>query len=240
MKPRTHKKDSRVIVYDADCMEQVGPKLFDADSWQREGAVVGVAEGRGSTLLLDTEFGPAVLRQCLRGGWPARFSRQYYLFTGFDRSRPLAEFNMLARLTALGLPVPHPLAAQCVREGIVYRGSLLTRRIMDVVPLADLLGSATAGSELWQLTGACIRRFHEQGVVHADLNARNILIRDNESVYLIDFDRAKVQKGAQGSFKSNLSRLRRSLVKLWPASAPQRLDACWARLLEAYSKVPVS
>jgi len=240
VKPRTHKKDSRVIVYDADCIEQAGPQLFDPDFWQRKGVVVGVAEGRGSALLLDTDFGPAVLRQCLRGGWPARISRKHYFFTGFDRSRPLAEFNMLARLRVLGLPVPHPLAAQCVRAGFLYSGSLLTRRIMDVVPLADLLGSTDAGPELWRETGACIRRFHDQGVVHADLNARNILIRDNESVYLIDFDRAKVQKGAQGSFKSNLSRLRRSLDKLWPASAPDRLDACWARLLEAYSEEPGS
>ena len=75
MKLSTHKQDSRVIVYDADCIEQASPQLFDADAWQREGAVVGVAEGRGSTLLLDTDFGPAVLRQCLRGGWPARISR---------------------------------------------------------------------------------------------------------------------------------------------------------------------
>ena len=240
MKPRTHKKDSRVIVYDADCIEQVGPQLFDAEAWQRKGAVVGVAEGRGSTQLLETDFGPAVLRQCLRGGWPARISRQHYFFTGFDRSRPLAEFNMLARLRALGLPVPHPLAAQCVRAGIFYSGSLLTRRIMDVVPLADLLGSTDAGPELWRATGACIRRFHDQGVVHADLNARNILIQDNETVYLIDFDRARVTRGAQGSFEGNLSRLRRSLDKLWPAGATDRLDACWARLLEAYAAVPAS
>jgi 3-deoxy-D-manno-octulosonic acid kinase len=240
VKPRTHKKDSRVIVYDADCIEQVGPQLFDADAWQRKGSVVGVAEGRGSTLLLETDFGHAVLRQCLRGGWPARISRENYFFTGFDRSRPLAEFNMLARLRTLGLPVPHPLAAQCVRAGIFYSGSLLTRRIMDVVPLADLLGSTDAGPELWRATGACIRRFHDQGVVHADLNARNILIQDNETVYLIDFDRARVKKGAQVSFKGNLSRLRRSLDKLWPVDATDRLDASWASLLEAYAAVPAS
>jgi len=240
MKPRIHKKDSRVIVYDADCIEQVGPQLFDADAWHHKGAVVGVAEGRGSTLLLDTDFGPAVLRECLRGGWPARISHKHYLFTGFGRSRPLAEFNMLTGLQALGLPVPHPLAAQCVREGIIYTGSLLSRRIMDVVPLADLLGDTDPGSDLWRATGDCIRRFHDQGVVHADLNARNILIRNHETVYLIDFDRAKIRKGARGSFKDNLSRLRRSLEKVWPAGAPGRLEDCWASLLEAYAMVPAS
>jgi 3-deoxy-D-manno-octulosonic acid kinase len=240
MKPRTQKKDSSVIVYDADCIEQAGPPLFDADAWQRNGSVVGVAEGRGSTLLLDTDFGPAVLRQCLRGGWPARISRKHYLFTGFQRSRPLAEFSILARLQALGLPAPHPLAAQCVRAGIFYTGSLLTRRIMDTVPLADLLGSTDPGFELWRATGACIRRFHEEGVVHADLNARNILIRDHAAVYLIDFDRAKIRKGARASFAGNIRRLKRSLDKLWPSGDSGRLQACWASLLEAYAEAPAS
>lgn len=240
MKPRTHKKDSRVIVYDADCLEQVGPELFDVDYWQRSGAVAGVAEGRGSTLLLDTDFGPAVLRQFLRGGWPARLSHEHYFFTGFSRSRPLAEFKKLTRLRELGLPVPHPLAAQCVREGIFYTGSLLTRRIMNVVPLADLLGNRDAGPDLWRLTGICIRRFHEQGVVHADLNARNILVGEAQAVYLIDFDRAKLQQGAHRYFKANLGRLRRSLDKLWPAGEKDRLEACWAALLEGYSVAPAS
>jgi 3-deoxy-D-manno-octulosonic acid kinase len=201
---------------------------------------VGAAEGRGSTLLLETDFGPAVLRHSLRGGWPARISRDHYFFTGFDRSRAIAEFNLLVRLTALGLPVPRPLAAQCVREGIFYRGSLLTRRIMDIVPLADLLGDGKAGADLWRRTGVCIRHFHELGVVHADLNARNILIRENDAVFLIDFDRARIQKGANKSFEGNLRRLRRSLDKLWPTGDSDRLEACWSSLLEAYSEAPVA
>ena len=116
----------------------------------------------------------------------------------------------------------------------------MTRRIMDVAPLADLLDKAETGSGLWQTTGACIRRFHEQGVVHADLNARNILIRGNEFVYLIDFDRARIQLGGQSSFKNNLKRLRRSLDKLWPESRKDRLEDCWSALLEGYSAVPAS
>jgi 3-deoxy-D-manno-octulosonic acid kinase len=93
VKARSHKQGSLVIVYDADRVQQPGPELFDPGYWQRVGAVAGQAPGRGSALLLDTPFGAAVLRQYLRGGWPARISRDRYVFTGYERSRPVAELG---------------------------------------------------------------------------------------------------------------------------------------------------
>lgn len=225
-------------------MAQVDSQLFDEEAWKRSGSLVGVAEGRGSALLLETSFGPAVLRRYLRGGWAARFSRDRYIFTGYQRSRPVAEFNILVRLQELGLPVPHPLAAQCHRVGWLYTGSLITRRIENVVPLADLLGAdpqgadlqgiGSAGDEQWSAVGKCIRNFHEHGVVHADLNARNILIRGTDDVYLIDFDRARIVNTGRGLFESNLRRLRRSLDKLWPKGQEDKFQQLWACLLKAY------
>ena len=85
MKIRSHKQGTLAIVYDADRVHQPEPELFEPNYWERQGRVVGQAVGRGRTLLLDTPFGPAVLRQYLRGGWPARFSRDRYLFTGLER-----------------------------------------------------------------------------------------------------------------------------------------------------------
>ena len=112
------------------------------------------------------------------------------------------------------------------------------------MPLADLLGAelqgpdphgnGSAGGELWSAVGKCIRHFHENGVVHADLNARNILIRGTDGVYLIDFDRAKIVNAARGLFESNLRRLRRSLDKLWPRGQEDKLQHSWACLQKAY------
>ena len=89
--------------------------MFDPDHWERAGAITGQAAGRGSALLLDTPFGEVVLREYLRGGWPARVSRDRYFFTGYQRSRRLAEFRILAALAERGLPVPRPVAALCDR-----------------------------------------------------------------------------------------------------------------------------
>ncbi len=233
MKPSTHKQDARIIVYDAERIQQPGAELFAAHVWQCSGAVVGHAPGRGSALLLETEFGPAVLRHYLRGGWVARISRDRYLYTGLQRARPVAEFHLLASLYEEGLPVPRPLAAQCVREGLFYRGDLLTRRLPNVIPLADLPPARQVDLALWLATGACMRRFHDHGLVHADLNARNILIDNENQVYLIDFDRAKIRPGAARQFAANLQRLRRSLKKFLPSAA---LEQGWQQLLAGYSE----
>ena len=231
----THKQDSRIIVYDAGLIQQPGADLFAADAWERSGGVVGQAPGRGSALFLETAFGPAVLRHYLRGGWAARFSRDRYLYTGLERSRPIAEFHMLARLHQQGLPVPRPLAAQCAREGLFYSGDLITRRLLDVLPLADLPDIQQSDPAMWIATGACIRNFHDHGLVHADLNARNILIGGDGSVYLIDFDRAQIRAGAQSLFEANLRRLKRSLQKFLETRA---LEQGWQFLMNGYNAGP--
>jgi len=235
MRASTHKQDSRIIVYDADLIQQPGAHLFAIDAWEGGGKVVGQAPGRGSALFLETNFGPAVLRHYLRGGWAAYLSRDRYLYTGLDRSRPIAEFHMLARLFEMGLPVPRPLAAQCARKGLFYSGDLVTTRLLDVSPLADLPDIQQTGSAPWIATGTCIRRFHDHGLVHADLNARNILVGSESSVYLIDFDRARIRAGARNLFEANLKRLKRSLQKILD---PVQLEQRWQYLQQGYKERP--
>jgi len=215
-------------------VQQPGPELFDTHYWEKRGAVVGKAVGRGSALLLETDSGPAVLREYLRGGWPARISRDRYLFTGFDRSRPLAEFQMLVALSEMGLPVPAPLAALCRRKGLFYRGSLLMERIPGAQPLADLIADNLENAGLWRRTGRTIASFHRAGVAHADLNARNILVADDGAVHLVDFDRARFAREGSAVFRSNLARLKRSLEKFWPAALRAQWAPCWDELLGGY------
>jgi len=234
VKIRSHKQDSTAIVYDADRIDQPDPQLFDPDYWAGRGCVVGRAVGRGSALLLEAPFGPAVLRQYLRGGWPARFSRDRYLFTGLERSRPFAEFDMLASLTDMDLPAPAPLAALCRRQGLFYRGWMLMDRILHVHALADEIGGCSDSPALWRAVGATVARFHRAGVVHADLNARNILIGQGDAVHLVDFDRARFADSDGANCRANLQRLRLSLEKLWPPADRARLEPCWAELLGGY------
>jgi len=235
VKARTHKQDDLYIVYDADRVRHPGANLFDPEYWEKQNAVTGKARGRGCAWFLDTDFGAAVLKQYLRGGWAARVSRDRYVFSGFERTRPVMEFRMLEKLGGEELPVPQPLAAMCRRDGGFYSGWILTQRIPCVEPLAEQVAAREGDREIWRAVGACIRRFHRFGLVHADLNARNILVDEAGVIHLIDFDRSRISPGNERAFEANLLRLRRSLEKIWPESFGTDLESCWFQLGEGYA-----
>ncbi|MDZ4731280.1 MAG: 3-deoxy-D-manno-octulosonic acid kinase [Xanthomonadales bacterium] len=234
MQLKLEKTGSRAIVYDANRISQPDASLFEPDFWYRSGSVVGKAVGRGNALMLDTPFGPAVLRRYLRGGGAAKFSRDRYLFLGYSRSRPITEATITARLFALGLPVPEVLGGICQRHGLSYSGALLTQRIANVTPLADVLVSGDSGDGMWQRIGHCIRRFHDAGVCHADLNVRNILVDNRNTIWLIDFDRARFLAPNSRKLTNNLQRLLRSLRKQKQLPDAQ-LDNFWRHLMLGYN-----
>jgi 3-deoxy-D-manno-octulosonic acid kinase len=238
MKPAIQIKKSMAIVYDASLMDAPGADYFSVDFWDSQQALVGEATGRGSAWFIDSPVGPVVLRQYLRGGWVAAFNRQSYFFTLVLRSRPLREFRLLSALYELGLPVPRPIAALCEHHGFISTGKIITARILSAQTLADTLPGKTrssdVGDDLWGSVGKCIRRFHDAGVWHADLNARNILLDAESQVFLIDFDRARFRPGTTVKGEGNLSRLKRSLAKFWPAEDQDAMRPAWMQLKAGY------
>jgi 3-deoxy-D-manno-octulosonic acid kinase len=160
-----------------------------------------------------------------------------YLGFGCNKSRSFREWRLLKYMRETGLPVPSPVAARCVSNGVYYRADLITLRIGDVMTLADYLFENDASDEIWMAVGACIRRFHDASVYHADLNARNILVNPAAvGVYLIDFDKAAIRYIGDSWKAANLARLQRSLLKfktLRPSFSYSY--ECWKRLLDGYN-----
>ena len=150
------------------------------------------------------------------------------MWLGKGRSRPVHEFQVLAKLAGAGAPVPRPIAARVQRSGPFYRGDILVERVPDAATLAE----RAPGLELarWTETGRAIRRFHQSGGWHADLNANNILIAPDR-VVIIDLDRGRGGCTNRSRQRANLSRLLRSLRKLqlMPAAAQG-----WRALLQGY------
>lgn len=238
MKPVIHKQNSLAIVYDAELMGSPSVDYFSVNFWKSQQALDGEAMGRGSAWFINAPFGSLVLRRYLRGGWAARISRQSYFFTTVSRSRPFREYHLMASLFELGLPVPRPVAALCEFHGVISTGAILTVRIPSAQTLADVLPGNNDTLELddgfWGRVGKCIRGFHDAGVWHADLNARNILLDAELQVFLIDFDRARFTPGKAVQGQGNLSRLKRSLVKLWPTKSLSELEPAWIQLEAGY------
>ena len=238
MKTVVAKQKSYAIIYDASRMDCPPLDFFSVDFWRAKNALVGEAVGRGSAWFLESPMGKVLLRQYLRGGWAAKLSYRHYFFSGISRSRPFREFKLLADLYASGLPVPAPVAAIVRHRFPVYSGAILmdtissTRTFADVLLTDDMTVPLNEG--LWRRVGQCIRRFHEAGVWHADLNARNILLDTANTVYLVDFDRAKYTPGHAVQGEGNLDRLKRSLVKLCPPAKTNELEPAWKCLVDSY------
>jgi len=230
------KIDNRYILYDAACIENPASFGFDANYWASRDAIIGFAEGRGTTFFVQYAGEDYVLRHYRRGGFIARLSPDQYVWTGLQRTRAWREWHLLAQMRELGLPVPQPVAVQVVRNRITYSADIMTRRIPHTTTLTEELGRHALSKDAWQDLGRMIRQFHHHGVWHADLNANNVLIDTESRIYLIDFDRGRLRPPAQQWQQANLDRLKRSLLK--QQSKAERFyfaDTDWQTLLAGYS-----
>jgi 3-deoxy-D-manno-octulosonic acid kinase len=236
MTPRQKKSESGVIIYDADAFadahEMPAESWFRPGHWQRQGLVTAEHSGRGTALTVNTPVGSCVLRKYLRGGMVAKLVRSRYLFFGYQNSRPFSEFRVLARCAELGLPSPRPVAAICERHFLSTSGAIMTREIENIQRVEQ--AAETMGESEWRAVGEAVRQFHDHGLVHADLNVRNILLQDSGKVFLVDFDRAYFRPGADSAFRSNLKRLHRSIVKSDSEEKKGFNEQAWMQLLNGY------
>jgi len=228
--------EGRYVLWDCRRFEGM-PSLvvFDPAWWRSRKRLTGEAAGRGAAYFLEGLDGrPWVLRHNRRGGALARINHDRFLWVGSKHARALAETQLLAEMRAEGLPVPAPVAALAHRRGMFYRGDVITECIEDAEPLADRLMRSGLEAVAWYTLGQVIALFHRCGIHHADLNARNVLIDNENAFHLIDFDKARRRR--QGDWcLPNLSRLKRSLDKFAGQTATfVFLERDWAELQAGY------
>lgn len=157
--------------------------------------------------------------------------------------RPFRELTITEELRRRGFPTVEVYAAAIERiYGPFYRGCLVTRELTGArdlwAVLQDPAMDEARRTNVLKAAADAIVAMHRQGICHADLNLRNILIRSDRDVvkgYVIDFDRAQLYLGELPVplARNNLNRLLRSARKL----DPQRryLSAAgWNQLLDFY------
>jgi len=237
MQERIREDATGAILFDAAVSPQVEDAWFDPEAWRGQGALRQQSGGRGGVAIIDTPAGECVLRHYRRGGLVARLMGDRYWWKGADHTRSFMEFRLLGHIAALGLPSAPPVACRYRRHGLFYTADLMTRRIAHAQTLAECLSSGRLDGEMAELVGALVARFHRAGIWHADLNAHNILVTDDE-LYLIDFDRGRQRKPADSWQQANLLRLRRSLVKLGAAAQGEPVfeETLWKPLIYRYER----
>lgn len=236
MNETVEKTSDGAIVYDTEIIDQVSARTFSAAGWKAVRPVQSVLRsgGRGHTLIIGDGSNEFVLRHFMRGGLLGRFVRDSYVWLGEDRTRAFEEWRLLYKLYQQGLPVPRPAVARFCRNGPVYTADIITCRMPDINSLSIHLTEKPANEEFWASLGACIRRFHDAGVNHADLNAYNVQVAADNSIALLDFDRGRIMPAGAWQQK-NLARLHRSLRKVSHLDPNVHYsEANWQQLLEGY------
>ena len=176
--------------------------------------------GRGVSWAFDAGDERWVVRHYRRGGMIARFLRDRYLRLG--ASRPYRELVASVEARRRAVRTPEVIGYVIYGGAPFYRADIVTRFVDDSQDLA----SATFGPDLpsiahqtaaWAAAGELLRTMFDAGVVHADLNLRNILIagRDPAVAWLIDLDRCRVTDAPSAAARlAMLERFHRSRRKL--------------------------
>lgn len=208
------------------------PALVDAGllaPWQLVSPTCrGPGTGRGPRGLIEIAgVGRVLVKQYMRGGWLARLNADRYLFF----RRFVAELRVAVAASAAGCPVIVPLATVVRRSGWGWRAWQAIPWWEGSRDLAAWLTSPRRSDirtgELFKTALRAIRTCHEGGLLHADLNLGNVLLRpvvggQGWEARLIDLDRCRMFPGPVpvGSRRRALARLERSLVKHCPGATP--------------------
>ncbi|MCG8436433.1 MAG: 3-deoxy-D-manno-octulosonic acid kinase [Gammaproteobacteria bacterium] len=204
------KHGRHVIVSDTSLFPDISPDYFNDQYWRDSGMLLETRAERGISYFFKHSNQEFVLRHYRRSGRVARVTEDLFLNLGANFSRAFREFKVLQQLYLAQLPVPRPAAARVEKRGIFLTGDIITMRLPNTAGLHLLLTARDFNSTFWRRLGATIRRFHDFGLFHADLTLPNILVDDDENIWLIDFDRARLKPQDEKWRQANLSRLRRS------------------------------
>jgi 3-deoxy-D-manno-octulosonic acid kinase len=226
-----HRVADATLVFDAALApELVALRLADPDARKRLFARAPV-RGRGAAPSVGLRRDVSViLRRYQHGGVFGGFTGMLHL----GLSRALEELRVTARAEASGAPVPHVVClALWPAAGPFWSALIGTREERGARDLYEVLASsddASARLPLLREVGAAVRKLHDAGVDHRDLQLHNILVAEQggkRRIVVIDLDRAIYHSRGRLSSRlraRSLGRLFRSAVKngLWPERVGRR------------------
>ena len=147
-------------------------------------------------------------------GWR---NRLHFLLSPFQESKAFRSLKAAVFLLEKGLNTPLPVGAYEVRKwGFVRENAYLTLSLGPKSNVKDFLRGLSAEARLQTLRrlGRELRRMHDAGLVHRDLEQNNLFICLHEQpvrFYLLDLNRARFLGSVPGPLRiTDLARLRLS------------------------------
>lgn len=187
-----------------------------------------IFQGRGETISLPIKEGGngsrMVIRHYHHGGILRKLTGDIY--PGIN-SRPFNELVVSELARRKGVNTPEVLAIIIKTYwGFFYRADIITKEVENSINAYDYfksLNSANRGNTVSRIKiikemADAIKKMHDVGIYHRDLNFKNILIQQIEgriNIFILDLDRGYIKENlSDRKRKRNLLRLNRSVDKL--------------------------
>ncbi len=229
------KQANQWIWYDEMLLNEPPEQCFEPEFWRQRERIIGSAQGRGTTWFVQTDVLAGALRHYRRGGLFGKLVADQYWFQGWEKTRSYQEYLLLEHLAKQGVNVPRPIAARAQRCGLTYRADILSEKVANARDLVDILQQGPLSAAMYRKIGDEIRKMHHAQVNHTDLNIHNILLDDQQRVWIIDFDKCYVQSEERWK-EHNLERLRRSFNKEKTLRNIQWQVKDWSELMSGYQR----
>jgi len=185
--------------------------------------------GRGAAFGVTLGAQSVVVRHARHGGLLAPLLGDRF----WGEPRFYREAALSRTLARERVRTPAVLAGVCYRLGPCHRADVVTAAV-DGADLVELFYGAAppwgaARAAVLGAVGALVRRLHDAGFVHPDLQLRNLLVRGageaRPEAWLLDVDTCRPMRADGDAERSrNLDRLYRSWAK-WNRLRGERLDA---------------
>ncbi len=173
--------------------------------------------GRGPIHVLATPRGAIVAKRLERGGVIGSLLRSWY----FAWRRPLREAELAEQLLGLGCPTPIVVAVRITRAmGCLHALEIATARVSGGQDPVESIRSGIDPRHVAAEMGKLLRKAHDVGLCHRDLQVSNFLFVDGDkapqSALILDLDRCRRDtRGVSRQRRlADLARLGRSLAKV--------------------------
>ena len=141
------------------------------------------------------DLGMVVFKNYFRGGFISFFNKRHYLRCR-QGIRPLNEILFLLEMKNLGIPVPDPIAAY-YKGRYLYRGGIVMKYINSPYTLAEysIKNEKKAKEIFYEKFYPVYEKIIKNNIYHPDLHPGNVVVSNEEDIFIIDFDKAEYFDG---------------------------------------------
>ena len=157
-------------------------------------------------------IGSVVIKYYRRGGVIRYLMKKRYV--KFGKTRCQIEYELLQKVRSLGINAPEPVAF-AYKGRLFYQCWLVTREIQNHQTLVQISRSNEEQARMaMKAVVKQVSMLIKNKILHADLHPGNVIVDNQNQVYLLDFDKGGIFHGNKNALRTRyLHRWNRAIQK---------------------------